>query len=55
MLVDEHPFPMHTIELQGAKVLVWPEQDESTKGAIRCKGTIAKYNLVFSWFIAYSF
>jgi hypothetical protein len=31
MLVDEHPFPMHTIELQGAKVLVWPEQVESTK------------------------
>jgi hypothetical protein len=32
MLVDEHPFPMHTIELQGAKVLVWTEQAESTKG-----------------------
>jgi hypothetical protein len=32
MLVDEQLFPMHTIDLQNAKVMVRPEWVESTKG-----------------------
>jgi hypothetical protein len=31
MLVDEQFFLMHTIDLQSAKVMVRPEQVESTK------------------------
>jgi hypothetical protein len=29
--VDNNPFPINAINLQGAKVLVWPEQAKSTK------------------------
>ena len=32
MQIDNNPFPMHTIELQNPKVLIRPNQDESTKG-----------------------
>jgi hypothetical protein len=32
MQVDNDPFPINAIDLQGAKVLVQPEQAESTKG-----------------------
>jgi hypothetical protein len=32
MQMDNDPFPVSTIDLQGAKVLVRPEQAESTKG-----------------------
>jgi hypothetical protein len=32
MQVDNNPFPVSAIDLQGAKVLVWPEQAELTKG-----------------------
>jgi hypothetical protein len=30
--VDNDPFPVSAIDLQGAKVLVWPKQAELTKG-----------------------
>jgi hypothetical protein len=32
MQVDNNPFPVNIIDLQGAKVLAQPEQAESTKG-----------------------
>jgi hypothetical protein len=32
MQVDNNPFPVNAIDLQGAKLLVRPEQAESTKG-----------------------
>jgi hypothetical protein len=32
MQVDNNPFPVNAIDLQGAKVLVRPKQAESTKG-----------------------
>ena len=32
MQVDSNPFSMHTIELQNPKVLIRPNQAESTKG-----------------------
>ena len=32
MQIDQQPFPMNVIDLQGAKVLVRPHQAESTKG-----------------------
>jgi hypothetical protein len=32
MQVDNNSFPVNAIDLQGAKVLVRPEQAESTKG-----------------------
>ena len=32
MQVDSNPFPMHTVELQNPKVLIRPNQAESTKG-----------------------
>jgi hypothetical protein len=36
MQVDNDPFPISAIDLQGAKVLVWPEQAELTT----CKNVI---------------
>ena len=34
MKVDQNPFPAHThvLELSNPKVLIWPNQAESTKG-----------------------
>ena len=32
MQIDNNPFPMHTVDFQNPKVLIWPNQDESTKG-----------------------
>ena len=32
MQIDNNPFPVHTVELQNPKVLIRPNQDESTKG-----------------------
>ncbi len=32
MQVDKIPFPVHTIDLNNAKVLIWPEQAEGAKG-----------------------
>ena len=32
MQVDQNPFPVHMLELNNPKVLVWPSQAESTKG-----------------------
>jgi hypothetical protein len=30
MEIDKRPFPMNVLELEGKKVLVWPEVDESS-------------------------
>jgi hypothetical protein len=49
MQVDNNPFPINVIDLQGAKVLIRLEQDESTKGKNviigekRCKGLDDKF------------
>ena len=32
MQVDQNPFPVHVLELNNPKVLVWPSQAESIKG-----------------------
>jgi len=32
MQVDQNPFPVHMLELNNPKVLVWPSQAKSTKG-----------------------
>ena len=32
MQIDNNPFPVHTFELQNPKVLIRPNQAESTKG-----------------------
>ena len=32
MQIDNNPFPVHTVELQNPKVLIWQSQAESTKG-----------------------
>jgi hypothetical protein len=32
MQVDKNPFPVNTIDLQNSKVLIRPEQAETTKG-----------------------
>jgi len=32
MQIDNNPFPMHTVDFQNPKVLIWPNQAESTKG-----------------------
>ena len=29
--IDNNHFPVHTVELQNLKVLIWPSQTESTK------------------------
>ena len=31
MKIDKTPFPMHTIDLNNSKVLIWPEQAEGVK------------------------
>ena len=31
MQVDHTPFPVHAIELQSPKILIWPSQAKSTK------------------------
>ena len=30
--IDNNPFPMHTVDLQNPKILIRPNQAESTKG-----------------------
>ena len=30
--IDKAPFPVHTIDLNNAKVLIWPDQAEGAKG-----------------------
>jgi len=32
MKIDKAPFPVHTIDLNNAKVLIWPDQAEGAKG-----------------------
>ena len=32
MQIDNNPFPMHTVDLQNPKILIRPNQAESTKG-----------------------
>ena len=32
MQIDKAHFPVHTLELNNPKVLIWPEQDEGAKG-----------------------
>ena len=32
MQIDKAPFPVHTLELNNPKVLIWPEQAERAKG-----------------------
>ena len=32
MKIDKAPFPVHTIDLNNAKVLIRPDQDEGAKG-----------------------
>jgi hypothetical protein len=45
MQVDNNLFPVNAIDLQGAKVLVWPEQAESNKG----KNVIIGEEMPKSW------
>ena len=32
MKIDKAPFPIHTIDLNNAKALIWPDQAEGAKG-----------------------
>ena len=32
MQIDKAPFPVHTLELNNPKVLIWPDQVEGAKG-----------------------
>ena len=32
MKIDKTPFPMHTIDLNNSKVLIWSDQAEGAKG-----------------------